>query len=53
MVELAIAWLLSNKMISTVIAGSTKPEQIQLNAKGSDWNLSEEDIQYINEILGD
>tara|TARA_Y100000590_G_scaffold223549_1_gene252855 strand:+ start:3870 stop:4808 length:939 start_codon:yes stop_codon:yes gene_type:complete len=53
MVELAIAWLLSNKMISTVIAGATKPEQIQLNAKGSDWNLSEEDIQYINEILGD
>lgn len=53
MVELAIAWLLSNKMVSTVIAGATKPEQIQLNAKGSDWNLSEEDVRYINEILGD
>lgn len=49
--ELAIAWLLSHPRVSSVIAGSTKPEQIEANLKGTEWRLSPEEIALINEII--
>jgi len=48
--ELAIAWLLSHPWVSSVIAGSTKPEQIAANLKHSEWKLSPEEIAQINAI---
>jgi len=50
-VELAIAWLLGNTTVSSVIAGATKPEQVTANAKAADWHLTPEDMQEIGEIL--
>ncbi len=51
--ELAIAWLLSHPWVSSVIAGSTKPEQIAANLKGSQWKLSPEEIAQINAITAE
>ncbi len=51
MVELAFAWLMANPLVSSVIAGATKPEQVVANAKAADWNLTPEEMQEINGIL--
>jgi aryl-alcohol dehydrogenase-like predicted oxidoreductase len=37
--ELAIAWLLSRPTVASVIAGATRPEQVQANAAAADWAL--------------
>lgn len=51
--ELAIAWLLANPTVSTVIAGATKPEQVVANARSLDWRLSPEELMEIDEITRD
>ncbi len=51
MVELAIAWLLGNSAVSSVIAGATKEEQVTANVKAADWELTPEDMAEIDEIL--
>jgi aryl-alcohol dehydrogenase-like predicted oxidoreductase len=50
--ELALAWLLSRPEVSTVIAGATKPEQVDANAKAAEWTLSDADLKQIDEALG-
>lgn len=47
---LAIAWLLSHPWVSSVIAGSTKPEQIAANLKDTEWKLSPEEIARIDTL---
>ena len=50
--ELAFAWLLaSSPMVSSVIAGATRPEQIQANAAAADWELTAEELAEVNAIL--
>ncbi len=49
--ELAISWLLAHPEVSSVIAGVTKPEQVDENAKAADWKLSAEDVKAIDEIV--
>lgn len=51
MVELAIAWLLGNSAVRSVIAGATRPEQVVANAKAADWQLTPEDMQEIDMLL--
>ena len=51
MVELAIAWLLATPQVSSVIAGATKPEQLQANAKAVEWHLTPEDLEEIDRIM--
>ena len=48
--ELAIAWLLSHRWVSTVIAGATKPEQLDANIGGANWKLTEEEVTQIEQI---
>lgn len=50
--ELAIAWLLVQPQVSSVISGATKVEQVQANVKAGDWGLTAEDLHSIAEILG-
>lgn len=50
--ELALAWLLSRLEVSTVIAGATKPEQVDANAKAAEWALSDADLKQIDEAVG-
>ncbi len=42
--ELAIAWLVANPVVATVITGATSPAQIAMNAGASGWQLSEQDV---------
>jgi aryl-alcohol dehydrogenase-like predicted oxidoreductase len=50
--DLALAWLLSRPEVSTIIAGATKPEQVEQNAKAAEWQLSAGDLKQIDSILG-
>ncbi len=43
MVELAVAWLLSEPLVASVIAGATQPEQVAQNAATGSKALSESD----------
>jgi aryl-alcohol dehydrogenase-like predicted oxidoreductase len=49
--QLAIAWLAAHPEVSTVIAGATRPEQVDDNAKAADVKLTSEDMQSIEGIL--
>lgn len=49
--ELAFAWLLSNKQIPSVIAGSTNPEQVSSNAATLNWKLTTDELKELQEIL--
>jgi aryl-alcohol dehydrogenase-like predicted oxidoreductase len=42
--ELAFAWLLAQEPVSSVIAGATKPEQIEQNVAAGEWVLSSDDL---------
>ena len=50
MLELAFSWLLAREPVASVIAGATRPEQLEQNIKAGDWKLSAEDIAEIDRI---
>ena len=41
MLELAFSWLLAQRPVASVIAGATKPEQLEQNVKAGGWHLTE------------
>lgn len=49
--ELALAWLAAQPGVSTVIAGTTRPEQVEANARAADWKLTPADLAEIDSIL--
>lgn len=49
--ELALAWLAGQPGVSTVIAGTTRPEQVAANARAADWKLTPADHAEIDAIL--
>lgn len=50
LLELAFGWLISQPVISSVIAGATKPEQVEANVAAAAWKLTEEEVKEVNEI---
>ncbi|MCC6190834.1 MAG: aldo/keto reductase [Anaerolineales bacterium] len=51
--DLAVAWLLAQPQVASVIAGATRPEQIAANAQAATWVLTAEEQQEIRSIVGD
>ncbi len=51
LLELAFSWLLARHVVASVIAGATRPEQIQANAAAADWRLTPEDLHEVDRIL--
>jgi aryl-alcohol dehydrogenase-like predicted oxidoreductase len=51
LLELAIAGLLAQPAVSSVIAGATKPEQVRANAAAAEWELGEQDLQALRAVL--
>ena len=51
--ELAFAWLLASPMVSSVIAGATRVEQVEANAASATWSLTAEEVEEVNAILGE
>ena len=49
--DLAFAWLLAKPSVSSVIAGATKAEQVEENAKSGAAKLSAEDVREVNDLL--
>ena len=50
MLELAFSWLLAQAPVTSVIAGATKPEQLEQNVKAGTWKLTEEELAEISRI---
>lgn len=50
LLDLAFGWLLSSPVLSSVIAGATKPEQIEANVSAASWKLSAEELAEVDRI---
>ncbi len=50
--ELAIAWLVAHPEVSSVIAGVTKPEQVEANARAGDWLLTADEVAEVAALAG-
>ena len=49
--ELAMAWLAARPQVCSVISGASTPEQVEANAKGLEWKLTDEDLAEVDEIV--
>lgn len=52
LLELAFAWLAARPRVASVIAGATKPEQVDQNVDAVGWALSDADMAEIDAITG-
>lgn len=52
LLELAMSWLASNPLVSSVIAGATRAEQVVENVKACVWALTRDEMKAIAEISG-
>jgi aryl-alcohol dehydrogenase-like predicted oxidoreductase len=50
MLELAFSWLAARPQVASVIAGATRVEQVEQNAKAIGWSLSAEEMADIDGI---
>lgn len=51
LVEVAIGGLLARPVVSSVIAGATKPRQVRANAAAAKWTPSEDDLAALRSLL--
>jgi aryl-alcohol dehydrogenase-like predicted oxidoreductase len=52
LVELAFSWLACRPFVASVIAGATKPEQVEQNVKAAAWTLSADELSEIDQLSG-
>lgn len=50
LLELALSWLVSKPEVVCVIAGATKPEQIDANIAAAQWKLSEDEFAQVDAL---
>lgn len=50
LLELAFSWLVAQPVVATVIAGATKPEQLEANVKAADWVLTADELAEVDRI---
>ena len=50
LLELAFSWLLARPSVASVIAGATRPEQLEQNAKAGGWALTQEELAEVDRI---
>ena len=48
MLELAMSWLASRPAVSSIIAGATRPEQLEENVRAVEWALTREEMDEID-----
>jgi len=51
MLELAMSYLASNPVVSTVIAGCTSPEQVRSNVAAAGWALTEDERAEVRAVI--
>ena len=52
MAQLAVAWVLQNRNVSSAIVGASRPEQVRDNVKASGVVLDRAIMKRIDEVLG-
>lgn len=50
LLELAFSWLLARPAVASVIAGATKPEQVEQNVRAAGWELTPEEVAAVDQI---
>jgi aryl-alcohol dehydrogenase-like predicted oxidoreductase len=50
LLELAFSWLAARPCVSSIIAGATKPEQLEANVRSAGWVLTADELQEIDRI---
>lgn len=50
LLELAFSWLAAQPIVACVIAGATRPEQLEANVKAADWALTAPDLKEIDRL---
>jgi len=50
LLELAFSWLTARPVVCSVIAGATRPEQVEQNVKAADWTLTPEDLAEVDRL---
>jgi aryl-alcohol dehydrogenase-like predicted oxidoreductase len=50
LLELAFSWLASRKPVASVIAGATRPEQVEQNVKAVEWELTAEELAEVDRL---
>lgn len=51
MLQATLGWFLSRRAISSVIAGATRPEQVQQNAASASWRPNDEQVTLIEALF--
>ncbi len=51
LVDVAIGGLLIRPVVSSVIAGATKPDQVRANVAAAEWQPSDDDVATLNDLL--
>jgi aryl-alcohol dehydrogenase-like predicted oxidoreductase len=50
LLELAFSWLAARPYVASVIAGATRPEQVEQNVEAASWQLTPEDLAEIDRL---
>jgi aryl-alcohol dehydrogenase-like predicted oxidoreductase len=50
MLELAMSWLASRPAVASIIAGATRPEQLEQNVRAVEWPLTGEELTEIDRL---
>jgi aryl-alcohol dehydrogenase-like predicted oxidoreductase len=53
LLELAVSWLVQRPAVASVIAGATRPEQVEQNVRAAGWALTNEDMQEIDRLTAE
>jgi aryl-alcohol dehydrogenase-like predicted oxidoreductase len=48
--DLAMSWLAAKPMVASVIAGATRPEQVEANVKAASWELTADELAEIDRL---
>jgi aryl-alcohol dehydrogenase-like predicted oxidoreductase len=49
--DLAFAWLLGHRVVSSVIAGATTPDQVRANAATASWVLTADEVEEVTALV--
>jgi aryl-alcohol dehydrogenase-like predicted oxidoreductase len=50
LLELAFGWLAAQPSVSSVIAGATRPEQVEQNVWAAEWALTAEEVHEVDAL---
>ena len=50
--ELAFSWLAGRPTVASVIAGATRPDQVEQNVTAASWKLTPEDMAEVDKLSG-